>query len=141
MMLKTLASAAAVAGLLAMAGGMPAAQAQSAADNQMMTNGPQSSGMEQSGGWSAQQNIKQSERYHWLLEHNRGFRQARMRDECGPITDPQLHQRCLGSFAQFSPFGENTPTYATLGGPNYGNSNGPNYGSSMGPNYGTEYGR
>jgi hypothetical protein len=133
MMLKTLASAAAVAGLLAMAGGMPAAQAQSAADNQMMTNGPQSSGMEQSEGWSAQQNIKQSERYHQLLEHNRGFRQARMREECGPITDPQLHQQCLESFAQFSPFGENTPTYATLGTSNYG--------SSMGPDYGTGYGR
>ena len=61
MMLKTLATAAAVAGLLAMTGGLPAAQAQSAANNQMMTNGPQSSGMDQSGGWSAQQNLKQSE--------------------------------------------------------------------------------
>ncbi|MBV8737500.1 MAG: hypothetical protein JO007_09620 [Alphaproteobacteria bacterium] len=133
MMLKTLASAVAVAGLLAMAGGMPAAQAQSATNNQEMTNGPQSSGMEQSSGWSAQQNIKQSERYHQLLEHNRGFRQARMREECGPITDAQLHQQCLQSFAEFSPFGQNTPTYATLGGSNYGSSNGPtNYGTSMG---------
>lgn len=76
--------------------------------------------MDQSGGWSAQQNVKQSERYHWLLEHNRGFRQARMRDECGPITDPQLHQQCLNSFAQFSPYGENVPAYGSSGGPNYG---------------------
>lgn len=133
MMLKTLASAAAVAGLLAMAGGVPAAQAQYAANNQEMTNGPQSSGLEQSEGWSAHQNVKQSERYHWLLEHNRAFREAAMRDECGPIADPVLHQRCLHSFSYFSPFGENTPTYATLGTPNYG--------SSMGPNYGTGYGR
>ncbi len=134
MMLKTLATSVAAAGLLAMTAVVPAAQAQYAANNQEMTNGPQSSGLEQSGGWSAQQNIRQSERYHWLLEHNRAFREARMRDECGPIADPVLHQRCLQSFAYFSPLGENTPTYATLGTPN-------NYGSSMGPNYGTGMGR
>ncbi len=28
-----------------------------------------------------------------------------MRKECGPITDPQLHQGCLDSFAQYSPLG------------------------------------
>jgi hypothetical protein len=45
----------------------------------------------------------QSERYDRLLETNRAFRQARMRKECGPITDPQLHQRCLASFSQEEP--------------------------------------
>jgi hypothetical protein len=29
------------------------------------------------------------------------FRQARMRKECGPITDPQLHHQCLESFARY----------------------------------------
>ena len=52
---------------------------------------------------AARQNVIQSERYDRLLETNRSFRQARMRRECGPITDPQLHQSCLDSFAQYKP--------------------------------------
>jgi hypothetical protein len=32
---------------------------------------------------------------------DQAFRQARMREECGPITDPQLHQQCLDSFARY----------------------------------------
>jgi hypothetical protein len=52
---------------------------------------------------AARQNVIQSERYDRLLERNRGFRQARMRRECGPITDPQLHQSCVASFAQYEP--------------------------------------
>jgi hypothetical protein len=47
---------------------------------------------------TARQNVIQSERYDRLLEANGSFRQARMRRECGPITDPQLHQSCLDSF-------------------------------------------
>src|SRR5215472_1747569 len=52
---------------------------------------------------TARQNVIQSERYDRLLETNRSFRQARMRRECGPITDPQLRQSCLDSFAQYEP--------------------------------------
>src|SRR5499427_6667545 len=52
---------------------------------------------------AARQNVIQSERYDRLLETNRSFRQARMRRECGPITDPQLHQSCLDSFGQYEP--------------------------------------
>src|SRR6516165_2667950 len=52
---------------------------------------------------AARQNVIQSERYDRLLETNRSFRQARMRRECGPITDPQLRQSCLNSFAQNEP--------------------------------------
>jgi hypothetical protein len=51
----------------------------------------------------ARQNVIQSERYDRLLETNRSFRQARMRRECGPITDPQLRQSCFDSFAQYEP--------------------------------------
>jgi hypothetical protein len=49
---------------------------------------------------TARQNVVQSERYDRLLETNRAFRQARMRKECGPVTDPQLHQQCLAYFAR-----------------------------------------
>ena len=52
---------------------------------------------------AARQNVTQSERYDRLLETNGSFRQARMRRECGPITDPQLRQSCLDSFAQYEP--------------------------------------
>ena len=66
-----------------------------------MTNGPQGSPPDR----AARQNVMQSERYDRLLESSRGFRQARMRRECGPITDQQLHQQCLDSFAQDEPVG------------------------------------
>src|ERR1700751_1176267 len=36
---------------------------------------------------AARQNVIQGERYDRLLEANGSFRQARMRRECGPITD------------------------------------------------------
>ena len=52
---------------------------------------------------TARQNVIQSARYDRLLETNRAFRQARMRRECGPITDPQLHEQCLASFSQDEP--------------------------------------
>ena len=52
---------------------------------------------------AARRNVIQSERYDRLLEANGSFRQARMRKECGPITDPQLRQSCLDSFSQYEP--------------------------------------
>jgi hypothetical protein len=55
-----------------------------------------------SGSWSAQQNVIESKQYEQLLRTNPAFRQARMRKECGPITDPQLHQSCIASFEQYA---------------------------------------
>ena len=72
-----------------------------AGGTEVITNGPQGSPPPN---WSAQQNVRQSERYDRLLETNRGFREARMRRECGPITDPQLHQQCIASFGQDEPY-------------------------------------
>ena len=74
-------------------------------DTEVVTNGPQGSAPPNG---SARQNVIQSEHYDRLLESNRGFRQARMRRECGPITDPQLHQQCLDSFAEYEPAGAST---------------------------------
>jgi len=51
--------------------------------------------------WSTRENVIQSQRYDRLVETNRAFREARVRKECGPITDPQLHQQCLDSFARY----------------------------------------
>jgi hypothetical protein len=63
--------------------------------------------------WSAQQNVRQSERYDRLLESNRGFREARIRKECGPITDPDLHQQCLSSFNQDEPYTGSSTSHRT----------------------------
>lgn len=93
---------------------------------QLVTNGPQTNPGDMSSSWSAQRNVAESERYDRLLEANPAFRQARIRKECGPITDPQLHQQCLDSFAQ----------YEASGGPATG------YGSSAGTRtYRSNYGR
>jgi len=59
--------------------------------------------------WSPPRNVLESERYDRLLESNRRFREARMRRECGPITDRQIHQQCLDSFAQYEPAAGNMP--------------------------------
>ena len=48
--------------------------------------------------WDSRQNVIDSKRYEHLLATNPAFRRERMRIECGPITDPQLHLSCLASF-------------------------------------------
>ena len=70
---------------------------------QMVTNGPQTNPGDVSPNWSARRNVIESAHYDRLLETNQGFRQARMRKECGPVTDPQLHADCLASFGQDEP--------------------------------------
>jgi len=43
-------------------------------------------------------NVRQSDQYEQAVRSNPGFRAQRMKQECGPITDPQLHQQCVASF-------------------------------------------
>ncbi len=68
---------------------------------EVITNGPQGA---PPANWSARRNVIESQQYDRLLETNRGFREARMRKECGPITDAELHQQCLASFQQDTPY-------------------------------------
>ncbi len=103
MMSKTVTSLAFAAACVAVLGAMPSARAQTYSDQQLVTNGPQASRGD-FGDWSARQNVIESQRYDRLLQTNWGFRQARIRKECGPISDPQLHQQCLASFQQDEPF-------------------------------------
>lgn len=49
-------------------------------------------------GESAQQNVRESEQYEQLICTNAAFRARRMQEECGSITDQQLHESCLASF-------------------------------------------
>ena len=101
MMKKTLTSLAFAAGCALAFGAMPAAHAQYY-NPQVVTNGPQASRGD-FGDWSARRNVIESQRYDRLLQTSMGFRHARMRRECGPITDPQLHAQCLASFQQYEP--------------------------------------
>ena len=50
------------------------------------------------GNESAAQNVRESQQYEQLVCSNPAFRERRMREECGPIIDPQLRQNCLASF-------------------------------------------
>ena len=43
-------------------------------------------------------NVRESQLYEQTLRSNPAFRAKRMQQECGPITDPQLHQSCIASF-------------------------------------------
>jgi hypothetical protein len=43
-------------------------------------------------------NVTQSRRYETLLQTNPSFREKRIAEECGPVTDPQLHAQCVASF-------------------------------------------
>ena len=53
---------------------------------------------------AARRNVIESRQYDREVETNRAFRQARMRKECGPISDPELRQSCLASFQQDEPY-------------------------------------
>jgi hypothetical protein len=43
-------------------------------------------------------NVRQSGQYENALGSNPSFRAKRIQQECGPITDPQMHQQCVASF-------------------------------------------
>jgi len=107
MMSKTVTSLAFAAGCALAFAATPSAQAQYYPQTQpnittLETNGPQASRGD-FGDWSAMRNNRESARYDRLLQTSSGFRHARMRKECGPINDPQLHQQCMASFGQFEP--------------------------------------
>jgi hypothetical protein len=112
MLLKTATSVAFATACLSALALIPAhAQMTGPTGTEIISNGPQSS---PPANWSARQNVVESHRYDRLLETNRSFREARERKECGPITDPQMHQACLASFRQDEPYaGSSMPRHRT----------------------------
>src|SRR5947209_5273875 len=105
MLLKTATSLAFAIACLTAVATLPAhAQMAAPGGTEVVTNGPQTNSGDMTPSWSARRNVIASQHYDRLLETNRGFRQARMRKECGPITDPELRQQCLASFGQDEPF-------------------------------------
>src|SRR3981189_3874425 len=99
-MMKTVISLAFAAACVAV---MPSANAQ-IIQNELVTNGPQASRGD-FGDWSARRNVIESRHYDRLLQTNAGFRHARTRRECGPITHPQPRSDCLASFTPDQPMG------------------------------------
>jgi hypothetical protein len=87
--------------LMAAIATMPAARAQMGTGGAVLvTNGPQTNPGDRSGSWSAQQNVRDSERYETVVHANGSFRANRISKECGPINDPQLHASCVASFGK-----------------------------------------
>ena len=96
----TLMTSLAVAFLTAIAT-VPTARAEmSTSGAEVVTNGPQTNPGDSSGSWSARANVRDSKRYDALVHSNAGFRANRIRKECGPINDRQLHAECVASFGK-----------------------------------------
>ena len=116
-MMKTLISFAFAAACVAV---LPSAHAQIVTE-EVVTTPPKASPGDFAD-WDARRNIIESRRYDLLLQTNPRFRAARMRRECGPITDPQLRADCLASFDQYEPFVGSSTTprrYRTAPGAGY----------------------
>lgn len=106
MIRKTAAGVAFATGCLIALGTMPA-KAQMV-EHQLITNGPQAS-QGDDGNWSARRNVVESRQYEKLLQSSPGFRMSRMKKECGPISDPQLHDQCMASFGGDEGVGSSMP--------------------------------
>jgi hypothetical protein len=94
---RTVTSLALAAGC-AIALAIPAAQAQTL----VVTNGPEPTPGDFTS--SAMRNNAESREYMRLLQSNWNFREARIREECGPLTDMRLRQNCMASFDAYTPF-------------------------------------
>jgi ABC-type transport system substrate-binding protein len=108
---KKLMGVAAALAFVALAGAVPAAQAQTMAAPASRVMVPMQAPPAEvdvyssapvadpgDSNWSARQNVADSQRYESLVHSNPGFRAARIQKECGPITEPDLHQQCVASF-------------------------------------------
>jgi hypothetical protein len=92
MLTKTVTSLAFAAACLTTIATLPGASAQAATSHR--------SSAYVASTWAPQQNLKEAELYDRLIATDPAFRRMRMRIECGPITDPVLHQQCIESFQQ-----------------------------------------
>jgi len=98
MVINTAVTFATAAVCLAAIAAAPAAYAQAQPQTVTVKHAPIANPGVASESRSAQQNVLESKQYELLLRTNPAFRQARIKKECGPITDPQLQQSCVASF-------------------------------------------
>jgi len=76
----------------------PPMQPRSDVPPELVTNNPQADPGDVPAHWSPRQNVVESQHYEQLLKTNSAFRQARIRKECGPISEPDLYQQCVATF-------------------------------------------
>ncbi|HWB48092.1 MAG TPA: hypothetical protein VG651_03205 [Stellaceae bacterium] len=96
-----LAGMAAAAALLALTGVALPARAQIGPPPgrvDIYTDMPQADPGDDPANWSARRNVAESRRYEQLTRTNPAFRASRIRQECGPITEPALYDQCVASF-------------------------------------------
>jgi hypothetical protein len=98
-MIKAVMKSALTAACVTAIASLPAVRAQDAGVTKVITNGPQVSPGDTPPSGS-RQNVIESKQHEELLQTNRAFREARMRRECGSISDPQLHRSCIASFGR-----------------------------------------
>jgi hypothetical protein len=78
---------------------MPTARAEMNTNGaEVVTNVPQANPQYSPGSWSARHNVRDSQRYEAVVHSNSRYRASRVKKECGPINDPQLHASCVASF-------------------------------------------
>jgi hypothetical protein len=77
----------------------PTARAEMSANRaEVVTNGPHANPHGNADSWSTRQNVRDSQRYEAVVHSNSGYRASRVKKECGPVNDPQLHASCVASF-------------------------------------------
>jgi hypothetical protein len=79
---------------------MTTAHAEGTRGPEVVTNGPRFNPGDRPGSRSAQQNVRESQRYEALAHSNRSFRADRVRRECGTIHDRRRHADCVASFGR-----------------------------------------
>ena len=57
-----------------------------------------SAALAQPRGAGPEQNVRESQQYEQLLCTNAAFRNKRIAQECGPLTDRVMHENCVASF-------------------------------------------
>jgi len=106
MLNRKLAGLMAATAFVALAGAMPAANAQMMPPPMQpppdrvdfYSDMPIAEPGDSSASWSARRNVVDSDRYERLIHTSPAFRAARIRQECGSINEPDLHQQCVASF-------------------------------------------
>ena len=96
---KIMTSVACSAAFLATIAITPTSRAEMNANGaEVVTNGPQANSDDSSPSSSKRQNVRGSQRYEAVVRSNSGYRASRVKKECGPINDPQLHASCVARF-------------------------------------------
>lgn len=79
---------------------MPSAQAEDMRGAEVVTNGPRVNPGDRAGSWSAERNVRNSQRYERLTHTSGRFRADRVRRECGSVHGRRAHVECVASFGR-----------------------------------------